>query len=178
MADKSKKAPKKAAAKKAPVKKTKSKISPEMAAKFDDAFKRWKNKEQICALAAELGVKRGALRRQLRRRAGGKAEFKALRMMGAGGVRESLGARPKDVNIDKDAKVIAVGGRKDWTSRRVITVTKGGKQVRLDEPLIVHVAGKSGLEYIRAEKNQAADVLCEMGNGLPPARLVVFKQFG
>lgn len=159
---------------------TKSKISPDMVKKFDKAFARWsdlKSPEQISVLAAEIGCKRGALRRQLRKRAGGKAQFKALRNAGAGGVRESLGARPKSESVDKGAKVIPVGGRSNWTSRIVRSYHKGDKVIDYDTPLRVHVAGTTGIEYVTAGPKDAADALAEMGNGLPPARLKLFKQF-
>lgn len=139
-------------------------IKPAMVKKFDLAFKSWKGGNHIAVLAKELGVRRGALRRQLRKRAGGKEAFKALRATGAGGIRASLGERPKSVDLDKKALLIPVGGRKDWT-HRYVNVPEGKMPV---------FVAKGGLEYRSARKTEAADALAAMGNGLPPARLKVY----
>lgn len=158
-----------AKAKQAPKKKAKkavSKTTPAMAKKFDAAFAAWKKGEQISVLAKEIDCRRGALRRQLRKRAGGKEAFKALRGTGAGGVRATLGERPKNVDIDAKAKVLPVGARKDWTHRYVDTPE--GKR-----PVFV---AKGGVEYRPALKGEPADVLSENDNGLPPSRLKVFFQ--
>lgn len=139
-----------------------AKTPPAMVKKFDAAFEQWKDGVQIAVLADKLGVRRGALRRQLRRRAGGKAQFKALRNQGAGGIRASLGERAAKESLDAKAQTIPVGGRKAWTHRYVSTP---------DGMKPVHVVGKTGIELIACEGKEAADFLAEMGNGLPPARL-------
>ena len=152
-----------AAKKKAPAKAKKA--APKKDAKvqaFDKAFTRWKAGEQISVLAGELGVRRGALRRQLRRRAGGQAAFKALRNTGAGGVRASLGERPAKEALDAKALLIPRAQRKDWTHRYISTT---------ENKVPVHVVGKSGIELIACGRNEPADFLAEMGNGLPHARL-------
>ena len=165
MAPKAKAAPKKKGTPKTAT--PKAKADPKAAA-FDKAFVRWQKGEQICVLAAELGnMRRGALRRQLRKRAGGKDQFKVMRATGAGGIRASLGERPKSVAMDAKATLIPIGGRKGWTHRTYRTA-KGVTQI--------HVSGKGGKEYVMATGAQKADVLCEMGNGLPPARLVAWTQ--
>lgn len=166
--------PAKAKGKKAAAKvETKSTLSPAMVAKFDDAFARWNKGEQICHLAAEIGCKRGALRRQLRKRSAvkvgdkvlkGREAFKALRNKGAGGVRASLGKRAKSPGLDKEAKVVSAEERKGWT-RRWVDGPEGKVAVSI---------AKGGVEYVPAKSHQKADILCEMSNGLPPARLVLY----
>lgn len=172
-----KKAPAKAKGKKtakAPAKAAKKKAPATAQSKaFDKAFEAWKKGEQISVLAAELKCKRGALRRQLRRRAGGRAEFKALRNQGAGGIRASLGERAAKPNMDAGAKVIPAGGHSHWTHRWV-RVIKGKP---LDRPLPVYAVGTTGVEYIACNAEDKADVLVEMGNGLPPKRMKLFEQF-
>ena len=174
-----KKTRKPAAAKKVPADKKKSGKKPAKAATksserfspadvklFDKAFTDWTKGAKICDLAAPmiksgLITRRGSLRRQLRKRAGGKEAFVQMRSTGAGGIRQSLGERPVTLGLDKGAKLIPVGGRKDWTKRHV-------------GELVVHMAGKGGAEYVTAGKDQPAVALAQMGNGLPPMRLVKF----
>lgn len=137
---------------------------------FDEAFALWKEGKRICDLAKGLGVRRGALRRQFRKRAGGKEAFKALRTKGAGGLESArFGARPKSASLDKDAKLIPIGGRADWTYRHA-------KDSRGESFYIASTGksfpGGSGQEFVRARATEAADYLAEMGNGLPHARLV------
>lgn len=137
---------------------------------YDKAFQAWNKGEPINELAASLRVRRGTLRHHLTKRAGGWEAFKALREAGAGGLRNSLGERAKSPRYDKGARVLRVGQRKNWKYRQV----KMGKRA---EPVAVFVAtgrGGSRVEYMPARANQKADVIAEMGNGLPAARLVRF----
>lgn len=53
---------------------------------FDGVYAKWVKGARIKDLAKELKIRRGALRRQLRKRAGGKEGFFKLRAKGAGGV--------------------------------------------------------------------------------------------
>lgn len=133
---------------------------------YQKAFTRWKNGEHIADLAADLGVRRGTLRHYLTKLAGGPEEFKALRNEGVGGLRASLGERPKRPSIDKHARVIPAGKRRNWKYRSM----RDG-----EETIPVFVAPTRGggkEEYVPAMASQKADVIAEMGNGLPPARLV------
>lgn len=167
---------KKAVAKKAA---SKSTLAPEMVEKFDDAFKRWRKGERICDLAGEIGCRRGALRRQLRKRAKakgadgkeitGRAAFKALRNQGAGGEKAVHGARAKSASLDSGALVVTAEQRKKekWGSRWVTLENKNRDRI----PLMV---AKGGIEYRPAKATEKADILAEMGNGLPPARMVVY----
>lgn len=132
---------------------------------YAKAFNRWKDGEQISVLAAELNIRRGALRHHLEKLAGGHDEFKALRAAGSGGIRPSLGERAANARLDRGAKFVPVRRRAKWTHK---TLRQDGEKVHL------FVTGRPGFNYVPAAANQKADVLAEMGNGLPPARLVRF----
>lgn len=135
---------------------------------YQKAFMAWKAGEHIADIASRLGVRRGSVRHYLTKLAGGPEEFKAMRAGGAGGLRPSLGERAASPRYDRGAKVLRVGQRRNWKYRSM-------KVADSEVSIPVFVAptrGRGTQEFIPAGAREKADVIAEMGNGLPPARLV------
>lgn len=134
----------------------------------DAAYARWLAGEHLSVLAAELSVKRGALRRAFRKLAGGVDAFKALRAGGAGGEAMLFGGKRAEggVVID-DSKVPRLKGR---ASRMLF---KDGW--KLDTIYVEHVpedvfVSPKGQRYVRAKTMERADLIAEpdpKGAGVP-----------
>lgn len=137
----------------------------------DALFERWKNGEQLFALAAESGFKRSKLRRIFQQLAGGKESFRALRNSGAGGSVEPFGGkragpRTAEVRAQDDSKVPTIGQAlkaDGWT----FEVDHRGAVSRM-----VHI-DPTGAQYVQAGMAEKADLIFRSLKfpDLPPMRL-------
>lgn len=146
---------------------------------FEAFYTRWRNGEQLAALAQQAGIKRSKFRRMLIAKAGGKAQFAVQRTAGAGGAGRGANlrkgvARPR-VN-DAGLKYLKRGP--DWSARRVwipklveIKTEDGKAKVLWRECIAIIFVSPRGNEYVRAEAAERADALLRGQHGLPDTRL-------
>lgn len=133
-------------------------------------FERWKNGEQLFALASESELKRSKLRRIFQTLAGGKESFRALRNSGAGGSVEPFGGkragpRTTESREADDSKVptIKQALKADgWTWE----IDHRGAVSRM-----IHI-DPTGAQYVQAGMAEKADLIYQSSiPGILPLRL-------